>query len=194
MYLGVKSEAFICPLRQYDGLSDIIFIGNTPSIKNIDDFFYVAKECKHLKFHIVGGADLKDCTIPEYIEREHLDNITYHGRLDHSQLSELLSKIDLMYFPSRSEGFPKVQLETACAGVPTLCYGDYGALEWIDNSVNGIVVGNKEEALLKIRELEKDPDKLHRLSENAVALGKNYDWSKLVKTWERAILKMCAKK
>ena len=95
--------------------------------------------------------------------------------------------MDLMYFPSRSEGFPKVHLETACAGVPTLCYGDYGANEWITSWENGIVVDTKEEAFDAIKKIKDNPEILHQLSANAVELGKSFDWKNLIYSWEREI-------
>lgn len=187
LYLGVESGKFLNSGRQYDGLNNIVFIGNTPSIKNIYDFMDAAKVFPDIKFHIVGGNQLKEGSVEDYISAHGLSNVVYHGRLDHTELSELLSKIDLMYFPSRSEGFPKVHLETACAGVPTLCYSDYGAEEWISSWVNGIVVKTKEEAFEAIAKLKADPEKLKAMSHSAIELGKKFDWANLVKVWEEEI-------
>lgn len=194
LYLGVNSEAFVLPNRSFNGqLKNIIFIGNDLIRKNIDDYLEVAKAFPKIIFHIVGGNLLKSQTIQDYISENHIQNITYHGRLDHSELSKLLSIMNLMYFPSRSEGFPKVHLEAACAGVPTLCYGDYGADEWITSGKNGIIVNNKDEADAMIKYLQANPDELKKLSEGAVELGKSFDWSVLVKEWEKVIIKICGK-
>ena len=191
LYLGVESANFVKPQRKEKQLTDIIFIGNLPyPRKNIHDFLDVAALCPDITFHMVGGNQLKDCTVEEYIKKNQLPNLVYHGHLDHSRLSALLANIDLMYFPSRSEGFPKVHLETACAGVPTLCYGDYGAAEWIKSGVNGIIVDNKEQALVVINELRANPAKLKQLSDNAIELGKSFDWGRLVGAWETEIEKM----
>jgi glycosyltransferase involved in cell wall biosynthesis len=187
LYLGVEGKNFENPNKRVDGLKNIVFIGNLPAGKKVDEFMYVASFCPDIKFHIVGGNQLADCTIEEFIEREKLTNVIYHGRLDHTALAALLANIDLMYFPSRSEGFPKVHLETACAGVPTLCYPDYGAAEWIESGVNGIIVDNKEEALAAIRDLAAHPEQLKQLSANAVELGRRFDWKNLVGAWETEI-------
>jgi glycosyltransferase involved in cell wall biosynthesis len=188
LYLGVESEKFINPNRKTKPLHDIIFIGNLPyPRKNIYDFLEVAAACPDINFHMVGGNQLKGCTVEEYIRQNKLTNLTYHGHLDHTALAALLANIDLMYFPSRSEGFPKVHLETACAGVPTLCYPDYGAAEWIESGVNGIIVDNKEEALAAIRDLAAHPEQLKQLSANAVELGRQFDWKNLVGAWETVI-------
>ena len=102
----------------------------------------------------------------------------------------LLRDMDIMYFTSRAEGFPKVQLETACAGCPTLCYSDYGADEWITNGKNGFVVNNFEEAVAVISDLCQNTEKLKSISNQSVELGKSFDWSKLVGIWEDEIIRI----
>ena len=95
-----------------------------------------------------------------------------------------------MFFPSRSEGFPKVTLECASAGVPSIVYGDYGADEWITTGKDGYVVNTLEEVKNIIEDLIANPDKLKELSKNAVKLGKKFDWEIVIKEWEREIEKI----
>lgn len=190
LYLGVETKDFCKPHKEHDTLKNIIFIGNDPIRKNAIEFLKCAQQNSDIIFHIVGGDKLQNCTIPEYIEKNKLINVVYHGRIDHTHLSLLLSSIDLMYLPSRSEGFPKVILETACAGVPTLCYSDYGANEWITTGKNGFVVKTLEEVNAVIADLKAHPEKLMELSLNAIELGRSFDWALLVKKWEFVIEKI----
>lgn len=194
LYLGVETEKFIIPDKISNGLRNIIFIGNSLERKNISDFFSAAEAFPGIRFHIVGGNELKNGTVKSYIADHGLANVTYHGRLDHTALAELLKSMDLMYFPSRSEGFPKVHLETACAGVPTLCYSDYGASEWIDSGRNGLVVDTPEEALREIERLRENPEELHALSEGAVELGRKFDWKNTVGIWAEEIERLAESK
>lgn len=190
LYLGVEAEKFCKPRDNHNILNHIIFIGNDLIRKNAMDYLEMASKFPEINFHVVGGNLLENCTIEEFVQQSKIKNVIYHGHMDHSQLSALLSSMDLMYFPSRSEGFPKVHLETACAGVPTLCYSDYGADEWITSGKDGFVVNTKEEAFTIISELKDHPEKLVELSKNAVELGKSFDWRVLVKEWERVIVKI----
>ncbi len=190
LYLGVESSHFKPGDRVRTSLQNIVFIGNDIVRKNIDDFFGAAKIHPDIEFHIVGGNKLATCTLQEYLQQHPMSNVTYHGRLNHAQLSELLLQMDLMYFPSHSEGFPKVHLETACAGVPTLCYADYGADEWITTGKNGYVVRTRNEAYAVIEHLKEHPEELQSLSCHAVELGRSFDWSILVKTWEDVIMRI----
>lgn len=189
LYLGVDSRKFVSDIKKQK-LRNIIFIGSSPSIKNVYDFFEAAYMNPDIHFHMVGGNELKEGSIEDYIRDHKLVNVIYHGRLDHTELSLLLGEMDLMYFPSRSEGFPKVHLEAACAGVPTLCYGDYGASEWIDSWHNGIVVDNKEEAFDAIKKLRQNSELLWQLSQNTIELSKSFDWANIIKTWESEIIRI----
>lgn len=190
LYLGVQAEQFENREKKVSELKNVVFIGNKLPTKNIGDFLAAAGLQPDIQFHIVGDHLMKSCTIQEYIAEHELSNVTYHGRLNHSQLAELLREMDLMYFPSRSEGFPKVHLETACAGVPTLCYSDYGAEEWISTGKNGYVVNTREEAFAVIDHLKSHPEELQEVSRRAVELGRSFDWKVLVKRWEDVITKI----
>lgn len=192
--LGVEYSFFACEPRGKEKLQNIIFIGNKLITKGIYDFLKVSILFPEINFHIVGKNDLGEKgTLTDYLKAGEYKNITYHGVLNHSELSKLLPSMQLMYFPSRSEGFPKVQLEAASCGVPTLCYPDYGADEWIDSSVNGIIVNSIEEAIEEIKKLQKDSTKLHSLSASVVKLAQKFDWSQVIKIWESEIVKLYKK-
>lgn len=194
LYLGVEAQKFINNrLQENCSLSNIVFIGNNIQYKGIEDFLLAAESYPTLTFHCVGGHQMRDGLLEEYVKLHKLHNVIYHGQLDHTQLSNLLSEIDLMFFPSRSEGFPKVMLETACAGVPTLCYGDYGADEWITTGKDGYVVNTFDEAKEVIHKLIDRPEHLQELSRNAIELGKRFDWKILVKDWEEEIVRIANK-
>lgn len=190
LYLGTEVNNFLNPKAQLEGLCNVVFIGNDMVRKNVKEYIEVAKSFPRVTFNIIGGNELEDCSLEEYVQKLGLTNITYHGRLDHTSMAKVLSTMDIMFFPSRSEGFPKVHLETACAGVPTICYSDYGASEWITTGKDGYVVDTLDEVVTILRDLQANPDKLKELSKNAVELGKRFDWSVLVKDWETVIEKI----
>lgn len=195
LYLGVNSEIFINNATKQEKLTNIVFIGFSLIRKSASEFIKIATEFPDIKFHIVGGNTLEGgVTIQDYLKDHKIDNCIYHGPLDHSRLSELLKSMDLMFFPSRSEGFPKVMLETACAGVPTLCYSDYGASEWIDSGRNGFVVDTYSQAKDVIQDLIDNPEKLESVSAAAIELGKSFDWKIVVKSWEKEIEKIAREK
>lgn len=193
LYLGVETQKFLNAQNDLrDGkLRNICFIGNNLINKGIEDFFKMSKDFPLLQFHIIGTNALwNGIKLEDYLKEEGLFNIIYHGKLNHTELASLLCKMDLMYFPSRAEGFGKVTFEAACAGCPTLCYSDYGATEWINNGENGFVVDTYEEAKDVIAALCDNPAKLKAMSDKAIELGKSFDWAQLVGTWEDEIIRI----
>lgn len=184
LYLGVDSNLFHIPNRQHDkGLTDLIFIGSNLRHKHIEEYLKLSTMFASLTFHIAGGY-------PEFAEEFNISqypNVVYHGRLNHQDLAALLAKVDLHVFTSRSEGFPKVTLETAAAGVPSIVYSDYGASEWINSGENGYVVERFEEIVNILNDLKSNPDKLRSLSENAISMAARFDWKSVVKDWEAVI-------
>ena len=108
--------------------------------------------------------------------------------LSTTELIDLLKESDLHILPSRSEGFPKVTLETAAAGIPSLVYGDYGANEWITHNHNGWVVNTLPQMIEIISNLIAQPELLRLNSKNAKDLAKKFDWSNVITEWEKEIL------
>ena len=100
--------------------------------------------------------------------------------------------MDLHILPSRSEGFPKVILETAAAGIPSVLYSDYGASEWITLGENGYVVNNLSDMITIIESLHSDRNQLQKLSAGAINLAIGFDWKKKINYWEKAIEEICA--
>lgn len=187
LYLGIDFNRFVNDTKRKK-LTDIIFIGNNMRDKGITDFFMCAESFKDINFHIVGGGGNYDIT--NETKKRNLPNVTLHGSLSHDKLSEVLKNVQLMFFPSRSEGFPKVTLECAASGVPSIVYDDYGADEWITTGKNGFVVNTLDEAKNVIEDLVANPNKISELSKNAVELGKKFDWKSVIKDWETVIDKL----
>ncbi len=192
LYLGMDLVPFINTEKDVSNLTNVIYIGRLIERKGIFDVLELAKKFKKINFHIVGDGTDKKALITK-IEQEKLDNIVFHGIIDHNNLANLLKTIDLHILPSRSEGFPKVTLETAAAGVPSLVYSDYGASEWITHDHNGFVVDTLEDMIIVIQNLIDTPELLALNSKNAIALAKQFDWSILIKKWEKEILKLYTK-
>ena len=185
LYLGVDTVGFRNDVKR-EQLTDLAIIGSNLFYKGLDDFLEVARCFPQLNFHIIGSGMGKVDPAAE-IERLGLKNCRAHGSLDYKNLAELLQSIQLHIFPSRAEGFPKVTLETAAAGVPSVVYSDYGAEEWITTGKNGFVVKTIDEIVAVVEDLNAHPEKLQPLADNARELAKSFDWSIRVKDWECAI-------
>ena len=180
LYLGVEKDNFSTEIKKE--LKNIVFIGSLVSEKNIEEFCYLSKIFPDLNFHIIGNGPLM-----KELKDTSSQNIIFHGLLRHDQLSIVLGEMDLHILLSRSEGFPKVILETAAAGIPSILYGDYGAKEWITNNKNGFILNTKDEVAEKIQELIKDPNLLISNSKEVVKLAHRFDWKTIINDWEEVI-------
>lgn len=187
LYLGTDTETFINTDKKPNSIKNIIFIGNDLIRKGIFDYLELAGKNPSLSFHVVGTGN-GQIDLSNEITKNNLNNVIYHGGITHKQLIEILKSIDLHILPSHSEGFPKVTLETAAAGVPSLLYSDYGANEWIDDHENGFVVHTLEQMQEVLNELLVAPELLQSMSINAIDLAKRFDWKVLVKDWENEII------
>lgn len=185
LYLGTDYEEFASE-KSVDRLTDAILIGADLKRKGIDDYLEVAKRFPSIKFHVAGGG-VGGVDYAARCRESGLANVIFHGPVSHAKLKDILAQIQLHIFPSRAEGFPKVTLETAAAGVPSVVYSDYGAEEWITTDKDGFVVKTVDEIVSVVEDLLAHPEKLQPLADNARKLAKSFDWSECVKDWEREI-------
>ena len=184
LYLGIDTHTFKNPTKQLNGLHNIIMIGNALKEKGVDEYIEISKSFPHINFHIVGaGHDLDDRSILDNLP----ENVIYHGSLDHSKMSQLLKRIDLHLLLSKTEGFPKVVIETAAGGIPSIVYSHYGANEWIENGKNGFVVDTVGKAINTIKRLSQNKKELTDISKEAIKMADNFSWENRIQDWEDVI-------
>jgi glycosyltransferase involved in cell wall biosynthesis len=185
LYLGVENT-FIPIANKGNKFSCVLMVGNDLVRKGALDYLDIAAEFKHIEFVLAGSGNGK-IDLNKEIKERNLKNVRYLGMITVNQLKEVLNTVQLHILPSRSEGFPKVILETAAAGVPSIVYSDYGAKEWITSRENGWVVETKEEIVLLIHSIEQNFNHLNKVSANAVQLANQFDWSSKIKDWEEVV-------
>ncbi len=188
LYLGTDSEIFENSEKR-EKLTDVAIIGSNLFYKGLDQFLDLAARFPQLKFHVIGSG-MGKVSPKEEVEKRNLKNAICHGSLSHKELAEVLKGIQLHVFPSRAEGFPKVTLETAAAGVPSVVYSDYGAGEWIETGKNGFVVDTLDEMASVIQGLLDHPERLQPIADAAREMARRFDWRVLAREWEREILSL----
>ena len=183
--LGVDTSSF--DYKQKESLKEVVLIGNNLHYKGWDFYLQLAAQFPLLTFHVVGSG-LGRLNLEK--ESNHLNNLVLHGQLTHKQLNQLFKKIDLHILPSRSEGFPKVILECATAGIPSLVFADYGAREWLKA---GFVVDTNDEMSRKLQYLIDNPNALIESSLSCKKFANYYSWKQLIKKWELIIFQLIYK-
>ena len=84
--------------------------------------------CKQLRdagipfhFHLIGDGEMYE-DVKTFLEKEKLvEKVVMHGHIDDKEeMNRILRKSDLFFFPSLSEGSPRVVIEAMSQGVPVL--------------------------------------------------------------------------
>tara|TARA_B100000795_G_scaffold111651_1_gene82523 strand:- start:378 stop:1412 length:1035 start_codon:yes stop_codon:yes gene_type:complete len=180
LYLGVESDLYSQKVKKK--LKSIVCIGNLNKRKRVWEFLELAKKFPNINFNIIGdGIDRK------LLEDKATKNVTFLGHLNQQELASKFNEMDLNVLHSISEGFPKVILETAAAGIPSIVYSDYGASEWIVNNENGFVVNDFKQLTTTIKGLIDNDNSLLRNSEGAILMAKKFDWKIVIREWEKVI-------
>jgi glycosyltransferase involved in cell wall biosynthesis len=180
LLLGVDSLSF--SFNHKERLSSIVFVGSFTKRKRVEEVLKLAANYPTIKFNIIGEGPEKN-----KLESNTTINTEFFGILNHNEINTIFKKSDLLFLPSKSEGFPKVILEAASAGVPSILYDSYGASAWIDNRKNGFVVSSFNQVEELVNELLKNSALLQEASKNTLELAHRFDWKKIINDWEKVI-------
>ena len=186
LYLGCDTKLFQNAKLKSSKVNKIVFIGRLMKRKGIYDYISIAQSFPQIEFNIFGNGEEREA-IEEYIKKNNLANVVLRGTLSHEELSVFLEEVHLHIFPSRSEGFGLVTLETAAAGIPSLLFDDYGVGEWVSHGLNGWVVKTKEDMISILSTLIANPEQLKNVASEAIQLASSFDWKLRVKAWEEVI-------
>jgi glycosyltransferase involved in cell wall biosynthesis len=132
--------------------------------KGIPEFVEVARRIKDewpkARFLLAGEEDLvhPDAVTKQWLREQ--QSVEYLGRL--SDVLPLLSKADLLLFPSYyREGLPRVILEAAATGLPTVAFDVPGVREAVLDGTTGYLVPFRDvDGLIqKVRTLLENEEK-----------------------------------
>lgn len=129
-----------------------IFIGQLIHRKGPELLLLALSSFKNLDWHLHVAGDgpthsyLKILTRLSGIDRR----VSFYGKMDNDDATELLTKSDVLILPSRWDGWGAVVNEALHRGVPVLCSDACGAKSLIRSGVNGAVF--RRESVESIRE------------------------------------------
>lgn len=116
----------------------VLFVGRLIENKGIKFFESIAKAVPaDWKFAIVGDGPLEN-EIISLAKKYH--NVEHLGKLPKSETDKIISKSDILILPTFAEGSPRVVLEAAASGVPSVVFdvGDVSTV--LDNDKNGFII------------------------------------------------------
>jgi glycosyltransferase involved in cell wall biosynthesis len=141
-----------------------------------------------VKLLIVGEGKLKGKFVNLCQQLNIQNYVTFKSRVPHSEVIDLLKRIDIFVIPSYSEGFGVAAVEAMATGLPVVASNVGGLPEVIDDGKTGILVKPGDvEALKRALEyyiLSKDARINHgqRAREKVEAF---YDWQKNAEAMNR---------
>ncbi len=87
-----------------------------------------------------------------------------------SDVPQIAASCDVLVLPSEREGLPRVVLESLASGTPVITSANEGAMEIIEQDVNGYIVpiGDSLAIAERIRYLYNQPEERKRLADGAI--------------------------
>lgn len=149
----------------------IVFIGRLDPVKNFKLLFQIVdsvEKIKNVEFHVFGRGSLVN-EIKDFSKNRKAFH--YHGYS--KQIYSILPDFDVLISTSLNEGFSKVLIEAADAGLFILSTPVGGTSELIKDGINGKVVENITEFKDEIKSLsEKGFDRRKLIEYNNLILNK----------------------
>ena len=117
----------------------------------------------------------------ERIGRQRLkDRVHFHGSVPRPQ--DALGQMDVLWMPSRVEGFGLVVIEAMASGVPVVAFGAGGVSEIVEQGESGLLVRDLKLPHIQfgrfLKKLQDDPGLRQRLIENGLKVVRDrYTWA-----------------
>lgn len=162
----------------------ILFVGRFDSVKGgdlvLEAFRLIALENNEIELLFVGPdrglmIDGVSVSFGEYVKRfipedRIKQRIQFFGHCNHDSISDLRKHALVTVVCSRYENFPLSLLESLATGCPTVATAAGGMKEIIIDDYNGLLAESEspESIAEKVLILIGDPEKMQRLSKNAI--------------------------
>lgn len=147
----------------------------------IPAFYKVRQSVPDARLIIVGDGRLR--AMMEQQQKETnlpVDSIIWTGRLTPDQLPEQYALMDIVWVPSRSEGFGLSAIEAMAQGVPVIASNIGGLAEIVTDGVDGMLVppGNVDAIAERTITMLKDATLIQRLSQAGIQRAQDFSFDK----------------
>lgn len=151
-------------------------------IKGVDtilpQFAKLLKQRPKCRLLIVGTGKLKD----EMVRQQQQlgiasDRITWVGQVVHQRLDQYYQQIDVLWIPSRSEGFGLTAIEAHSHAIPVVATPTGGLIDTVHNGKDGILTQSENFAESTIQMLE-DNEQFHAMQQEALANASAYTFDR----------------
>jgi len=170
----VNNKKYYHENKIFPGKFTFLFVGRLLDTKNVDvlcERFLSAFSDKDSELIIVGGGS----NLEIYKRRYKHKKIVFKGSVFGDSLLRLYHNSSVFVFPSSVESWGLVVNEAMSSSLSIIAHKEVGSVhDLIINKETGFVIDNWDELEEKMLELYNNPDLNRKMSENAVALMKDY--------------------
>jgi glycosyltransferase involved in cell wall biosynthesis len=151
----------------------LLCAGRVAEEKNISfllrAFRLMLKELPHLRLIIAGDGPARPRLEGETEELGIAERVIFTGYVAWRELIDYYKQADLFVYASKTETQGIVFVESLAAGTPVVAVGEMGALEAVEDGVDGLLLEEDEEAFAQaVVELLHNEERLKRMSRAAV--------------------------
>ena len=193
--LGMKSiEVIPCGVdcAELGGTGDaersdqVLYVGRLAAYKRVDmlieAFGEIAEAVPGASLKIVGEGQSR-VALESMVQKLGLNGrVVFLDSLSDDELHRVYAESKVFVLPSEQEGFGIVAVEAMAAGTPVVVRDapDSAAADLVSDQHDGLVIGNKDELVIALKNLLGDKALHRQLSETAVRTAAKYDWDSVV--------------
>ena len=131
----IREEMVIDKKEIRNNLQTVIYAGHIRKTKGVIELIEAAKILPNIDF-ILAGTNIGDINIDDMIKN--INNVSYIGQMDRTELFSKYKDVDAFIFPSYSEGFSISLLEAMAQGLPIVASNVGANYEMVENK-GGVV-------------------------------------------------------
>jgi glycosyltransferase involved in cell wall biosynthesis len=166
----------------------VVFAGRFMPQKNPLQFVQTLAELKDLNWQcaMIGDGALRP-DIEDKIQNLGLnDRIKLTGWLTPDEVTQWLSKSDILFMPSLSEGLPVVGVQSLAMGLCIVASEIGGFIDLVDQGVNGYLVetGNTQEYKRALQEVLSAPERLFAFRQASRKKAHDFDIQRITQAYE----------
>lgn len=171
IYNGIDINEYL-PLKNDIIPKSIFFLGNISSEKGadkaLDVFFEVIKKVPNASLHYIGkNTKLTEELIAKATSTGLKEKIFFYGRKERNEVKSLISKAEVVIFPSQGETFGLALTEVMAMQKPIVCSNLDVFREIVQTGFNGLIGNTIDDFADKIIEIFDNEDFANYIAINA---------------------------
>lgn len=165
----------------------IVFVGRLVENKGVKLFEKISKNIpKDWTFAIIGDGPLRKDVIELSKKYSH---VKYIGKQNHDQTKRIMASSDILILPSFAEGSPRVVIEAAAIGIPSISFAVGDVPNTIPKGTGySIKCFDDSDFVKRLKELIKNKSLREKMGKNAHKFAKTVlDWKTILPQIEESI-------